>query len=479
MATNTPHLVISLFKPGLRPITVTTTMFFEKARAEISRSVDLDAVPLRIIALPQHENPMISVIYEEAFGGVWTKLTTKEAITCALTEQVHPTLDVAPRAVIMDVRSLLPFAAKPFAFLRQAAPGVKIYTWHPSAALSGFYLFGPESLGGRGNLLAKAEAEAAATGQPFDVVATEVSIVVVRVPGLPPMYDYEYQPQTMPLPPPLVSNLFVKAHDIPLKTDGVISMGPEALEPESAAALRKWFGDLSTPVYFAGPLLPEGEKAATAEKDQSPLGSEIQVFLDRKLQTCGENSISFGFVFFPLEPEKFTALLDVVMGQGILFIISHLSPFAVIPDDLKTRVEEYGHGLLSPWSPQQTILRHPMSALTPSITRVFATGWFLSHWGFNSALEAINAGPQNTIHLTKILDTGYELLEVRTGHGLRPIYRNGKTPSGTVEAVKAEVTDVLKRAFGEEGEGQEGPSACAQGAPGCGLGGGGGGVEGC
>lgn len=66
------------------------------------------------------------------------------------------------------------FAAKAFAFLRQAAPEVKIYTWYPSAALSGFYLFGPESLGGRGNLLEKAKAEVARTGKPFDVVAPEV-----------------------------------------------------------------------------------------------------------------------------------------------------------------------------------------------------------------------------------------------------------------------------------------------------------------
>ena len=90
----------------LRPITVTlftTTIFFEKARAEIARSVDLDAIPLRIIALPQHENPMISATYEDAFEGVWSKITAKEAITCASTGKVHPPLDVAPKAVIMDV----------------------------------------------------------------------------------------------------------------------------------------------------------------------------------------------------------------------------------------------------------------------------------------------------------------------------------------------------------------------------------------
>ena len=117
----------------------------------------------------------------------------------------------------------------------------------------------------------------------------------------------------MTLPPPLVSNSFVKAHkcvphvcygydnhapylgysSILLQTDGVIAMGPEALEPDCAAAFRKWLGERSTPVYFAGPLLPEGEGAAAAEKGQSPLGIEIQAFLDRELQTRGENSILY------------------------------------------------------------------------------------------------------------------------------------------------------------------------------------------
>lgn len=52
---------------------------------------------------------------------------------------------------------------------------MKISTWYPSAAYSGLYLFGPESLGGRGSLLVKAEQEAATTGKPFDVAAAEVN----------------------------------------------------------------------------------------------------------------------------------------------------------------------------------------------------------------------------------------------------------------------------------------------------------------
>lgn len=60
--------------------------------------------------------------------------------------------------------------------------------------------------------------------------------------------------------------------------------------------------------------------------------------------------------------------------------------------------------------------------------------------------------PLNSVHLTENLDIAYELLEVRTGEGLKPIYRTGKTPTGTLEAVRAEANAVLEKAFSEDGE---------------------------
>lgn len=53
--------------------------------------------------------------------------------------------------------------------------------------------------------------------------------------------------------------------------------------------------------------------------------------------------------------------------------------------------------------------------------------------------------------MTDTLQIAYELIEVRTGLGLHTIYRNGRTPVGTVDAVKAEVRDVLAKAFGADG----------------------------
>lgn len=49
-------------------------------------------------------------------------------------------------------------------------------------------------------------------------------------------------------------------------------------------------------------------------------------------------------------------------------------------------------------------------------------------------------------------DAAYELMEVRLGNGLRPLYRTGKQPEGTLESVRREANEVLAKAFGPDGE---------------------------
>ena len=60
--------------------------------------------------------------------------------------------------------------------------------------------------------------------------------------------------------------------------------------------------------------------------------------------------------------------------------------------------------------------------------------------------------PVNAIHLTENLGIAYELFEVRTGHGLKPINRTGKTPKGTLDAIRQEANQILDQAFGEDGK---------------------------
>lgn len=120
-------------------------------------------------------------------------------------------------------------------------------------------------------------------------------------------------------------------------------MSPAALEPkEAVVAFRQWLGGLGKKVYFAGPLVPEGANADAGEKTGSPVALQIQAFLDRQLQEKGQHSvlyvslrdcgrslkdgtdaklqISFGSMFFPLNPEVFAAFLETVMEQKIPFV---------------------------------------------------------------------------------------------------------------------------------------------------------------
>lgn len=59
----------------------------------------------------------------------------------------------------------------------------------------------------------------------------------------------------------------------------------------------------------------------------------------------------------------------------------------------------------------------------------------------------------NAAHVTDNLDIAYELIEVRTGeNGLKPIYRTGRKPVGTIDAVREEMNAVLDKALGEDGK---------------------------
>ena len=80
---------------------------------------------------------------------------------------------------------------------------------------------------------------------------------------------------------------------------------------------------------------------------------------------------------------------------------------------------------------------HSVPSITSASTRIL--------WPFGGD-QSLNA-----VHIADNLQIGYELLEVRTGHGLRPICRTGYTPKGTIAAMKAEARDVLTKAFGEDG----------------------------
>lgn len=58
----------------------------------------------------------------------------------------------------------------------------------------------------------------------------------------------------------------------------------------------------------------------------------------------------------------------------------------------------------------------------------------------------------NAVHISSVLNVGYELVEVRSGEmGLKTVYRTGKAPEGTIDAVRREAKTTLELARGSDG----------------------------
>ncbi|KAI0769586.1 hypothetical protein BD413DRAFT_493271 [Trametes elegans] len=250
-----------------------------------------------------------------------------------------------------------------------------------------------EKLGGRGEARAKLEQEVARTGRTYQKIAVE-----------------------FPVPRDIGLKLFP---DVTLEScDGVFLVTMEPYESTAVTALREWYAETGRPAGLCRLLLPSGTHAVEHEQKQSEESMEIQEFLDAMLRTARNKSLLYillGSISWPvMTPEKLWVFLDVVMKRNIPFILNRASRMAVIPDEARGKVKAYGKDLLILWS-------------------------------FHADQ------PTNVVNVADVLQVGYELLEVRTGHGLHPILRNGRKPVGTIDALQAEAREVLAKAYGADG----------------------------
>ena len=60
--------------------------------------------------------------------------------------------------------------------------------------------------------------------------------------------------------------------------------------------------------------------------------------------------------------------------------------------------------------------------------------------------------PVAAAHLTENLKVAFELFQVRTGNGLKPLARNGLTAEGTREAVGIEIRQTIDLCQSEKGQ---------------------------
>lgn len=134
---------------------------------------------------------------DSIFKSAWEKISVAEAIVCAKAATRFDPLPV-PEAIIIDVSATwLPpspgfsvdltnlaytqqfFAVEPVRAIKKlSGKSTKIFSWVSGGTNAMFYLFGPENLGGRGNIAATVEAEVKRTGRSFEEVVAEVRTLV-------------------------------------------------------------------------------------------------------------------------------------------------------------------------------------------------------------------------------------------------------------------------------------------------------------
>ncbi|KAI0675144.1 UDP-Glycosyltransferase/glycogen phosphorylase [Trametes maxima] len=382
-----------------------------------------------------------------AFKAAWAKLIRCESLTCAKTGEQIQAIAAPPSAAIMDV-----FVVDAYEAAREiTGKTIPLYVWYAASTNLVPFVFAedPRPL---------VEAETARTGLSFEKVAVKMATTltgrVIHSPYMPSMHDYELHPQEHPMDPKIVAAM-VKLPSTLKTSEGLVTFDAADFQQEATTVARQLLGETSRKAFYTGPLLPAGVQATSNETRHAHNGGAIMAFLDAQLASRGHRSviyISFGSLFWPRDPAKLSAILDVIMEKGIPFVMSHAASSAwPLPDDLQARIAAYGNGIVSDWVPQQALLEHP------------ATGWYLMHGGHNGTLETILAGvpmivwpidadqPYNAVYLSEGINVAYELIEVRHGAGLGKIYRNGRIPIGTIDAVKDEARRVLDLAFGEDG----------------------------
>ncbi|KAJ4497418.1 hypothetical protein C8R41DRAFT_217270 [Lentinula lateritia] len=404
----------------------------ELAKLTISR---LEAIRSRINVIDlngQDVNPLIPLA---EFAPAFEALYSSKPLICKTTNLIIHGLP-PPTVALID-----PFAGYAVDAI-QAIAGSKcsIFSWMTAPAGATLRLFGPEKYGGVGDLSPKAEAEIALSGKRYAEVAKEIydgfsSGAIIRIPGIPAMYDYEWTPQEVNLSD---QTFFITAQKYMRMMDGTFCVSSSIYEPEAMNAAKEWLNSIGKAWY-----------------------SELQVisFLDRMQSAFGARSvffISFGTIFWPAQPEKLWAIIDELIALRKPFILAHTSPLARVSDEKKKLILDSGIGMEMAWSPQEKILSHP------------ATGWFVTHGGWNSTQEALAhripviywpfAGdqPYNAARTVQH-NAGFELVEVRTGKlGTRVPYRfkdssSSEYPTFSISAAREEFKGLLRRIEGEEG----------------------------
>ncbi|OCF60703.1 hypothetical protein L486_00341 [Kwoniella mangroviensis CBS 10435] len=266
---------------------------------------------------------------------------------------------------------------------------------------------------------------------------------VVHVPDNAPIYVFEAQPNQ----PDNFLNIVLGCLPV-LPRVTMIHSWPSFL----GQGYKKGAADLGIKVLQMGPQLPKSSIHETELVEGA-----LKEFLDKALNETGENSviyISFGTLLYSANLQQLSILLDVLITLDKRFILALGLASEEIQLMAKKKIDESdGKGIWLNWAPQYPILKHK------------ATGWFLSHGGANSTMEAMRTGtpllfwPADVDQVwianqfSRIYKAGYEFLQVPNGPSIGRITYTGVKVHGTEQAIRDEFTDVFGKLdddFGKE-----------------------------
>lgn len=193
----------------------------------------------------------------------------------------------------------------------------------------------------------------------------DATMLVDFIPGVPAL-----PAKDLPFPRPEFSEFFfqlrVAMYDRIGEAAGVLLNTFYELETEAIDGAR---ARLSIPILPVGPCLPE---SMLRDCDDNDSGGEVLSWLDGR-PPSSVMYVCFGTLAVPAE-EQMREIAEGLRASGQPFLWAIQSALA------KELLGASGQGLVVEWAPQQRVLRHR------------AVGAFMTHCGWNSALEGASAG---------------------------------------------------------------------------------------
>ncbi|KAG7090300.1 hypothetical protein E1B28_011898 [Marasmius oreades] len=432
--------------------TFITNVMYPKIMAELGKlpKERYEKVRGQIHVIHIH-NPTMGPFADPGFIDAIRRLYRCEYLTCATSGRTTTGL---PKPCLAIIDPFVTFAINAICQIRASPKELPIFCWVSSPVGAMIRAFGPQYLGGREDITAEVDKLVYETGRDrAEVVIKVFSNVkgeVVTMPGYPPMFDYEWFQQEVDLG--MTTHFLRAGRESIHKAEGTLFVTASVIEREAIEAMKEYFRGMEkrlVPVGLVSSMMMPDVQVPSDTDDEG-----VVAFLDKIYKEQGEKSlfyVSFGSVWWPKDATKIYAVIDELIQRRTPFILGHGSPRANVPEEVKSKIAVSGIGLEDKWAPQETILRHP------------ATGWFITHGGWNSVQEGMQykvplifwpmSGdqPMNASLMTLKYRAGFQLISVRTGKHTKRPYRCDYEPSFSVEAVRKEFRLMVEKCRGEEG----------------------------